>query len=165
MVPAEGPHRLRLRDSAPSQWAAIPVAPYAYRQPCAAWQDSSRLTDFSAGTASRLWLGRWTTLDPWFGRWKDCALVLNATAGYDSNDPASANRTSDDYTSAFTGDVRGLRIGVAEGVLRGTHRPAGGGQRCAGPSTCWVRWEAVVSEVSWPMYHHSQAISGVVSHV
>jgi aspartyl-tRNA(Asn)/glutamyl-tRNA(Gln) amidotransferase subunit A len=42
----------------------------------------------------------------------DCALLLQAMAGHDPNDPASANRTVPDYAAALTGDIRGLRIGV-----------------------------------------------------
>lgn len=44
---------------------------------------------------------------------KDAALFLQATAGYDPNDPASSREGVADYASAMTGDVRGLRIGVA----------------------------------------------------
>jgi aspartyl-tRNA(Asn)/glutamyl-tRNA(Gln) amidotransferase subunit A len=43
---------------------------------------------------------------------EDCAIVLQALAGYDANDPASAARPIPDYRAALTGDVRGLRIGV-----------------------------------------------------
>ncbi len=92
---------------------------------------------------------------------EDCALVLNATAGYDSNDPASAHRTSDDYTSALTGDVRGLRIGVPKEYFEVPTDPqVEAGVRRA--IDVLAEMGAVISEVSWPMYHHSQAISGVV---
>jgi aspartyl-tRNA(Asn)/glutamyl-tRNA(Gln) amidotransferase subunit A len=43
---------------------------------------------------------------------EDCALILKAIAGYDANDPASAQRAVPDYQAALTGDIRGLRIGV-----------------------------------------------------
>jgi len=43
---------------------------------------------------------------------RDCALMLQALAGHDPLDPASAARTVPDYTAALTGDIRGLRIGV-----------------------------------------------------
>jgi aspartyl-tRNA(Asn)/glutamyl-tRNA(Gln) amidotransferase subunit A len=43
---------------------------------------------------------------------EDCAIVLQALAGYDANDPASATRPIPDYRAALTGDIRGLRIGV-----------------------------------------------------
>ena len=43
---------------------------------------------------------------------EDCALMLQALAGHDPLDPASARRPVPDYRAALTGDIRGLRIGV-----------------------------------------------------
>jgi aspartyl-tRNA(Asn)/glutamyl-tRNA(Gln) amidotransferase subunit A len=43
---------------------------------------------------------------------EDCAIVLQALAGHDGKDPASASRSVPDYRSALTGDIKGLRIGV-----------------------------------------------------
>jgi aspartyl-tRNA(Asn)/glutamyl-tRNA(Gln) amidotransferase subunit A len=43
---------------------------------------------------------------------EDCALMLQAMAGYDPTDPASANRPVPDYRAALSGEVRGLRIGL-----------------------------------------------------
>ena len=43
---------------------------------------------------------------------EDCAIVLQAIAGHDSNDPASAARPVPDYGAALTSDIKGLRIGV-----------------------------------------------------
>jgi aspartyl-tRNA(Asn)/glutamyl-tRNA(Gln) amidotransferase subunit A len=43
---------------------------------------------------------------------EDCAIMLQALAGHDPNDPASADRTIPDYRAALTGDIRGLRIGI-----------------------------------------------------
>ena len=43
---------------------------------------------------------------------EDCAILLQAIAGYDPKDPASANRPIPDYRGALTGDIRGLRIGI-----------------------------------------------------
>ncbi|MBI4570810.1 MAG: Asp-tRNA(Asn)/Glu-tRNA(Gln) amidotransferase subunit GatA [Chloroflexi bacterium] len=45
---------------------------------------------------------------------RDCALVLNAIAGHDARDATSAPVAAPDFTQALTGDVRGLRIGVAK---------------------------------------------------
>ena len=42
----------------------------------------------------------------------DCALMLQAIAGHDPMDPASAVRPVPDYAAALTGDIRGLRVGV-----------------------------------------------------
>src|SRR6266853_5583566 len=43
---------------------------------------------------------------------EDCAIMLQAMAGYDAGDPASANRPVPDYRAALSGDVKGLRIGL-----------------------------------------------------
>jgi aspartyl-tRNA(Asn)/glutamyl-tRNA(Gln) amidotransferase subunit A len=42
---------------------------------------------------------------------EDCAILLQAIAGHDPNDPAGANRPVPDYRAALTGDIKGLRIG------------------------------------------------------
>src|SRR4029077_21130635 len=41
-----------------------------------------------------------------------CAIMLQAIAGHDPKDPASADRRVPDYRAALTGDIRGLRIGI-----------------------------------------------------
>ena len=43
---------------------------------------------------------------------EDCAIMLQAIAGYDPKDPASANRPVPNYRAALTGNIRGLRIGI-----------------------------------------------------
>ena len=43
---------------------------------------------------------------------EDCAIMLQAIAGHDPNDPASATRPAPDYRAALTGDIKGLRIGI-----------------------------------------------------
>ena len=43
---------------------------------------------------------------------EDCAILLQAIAGHDPQDPASARHPLPDYRAVLTGDIRGLRIGV-----------------------------------------------------
>ena len=43
---------------------------------------------------------------------EDCAIMLQALAGYDGRDASSANRPAPDYRSALGGDLHGLRVGV-----------------------------------------------------
>jgi aspartyl-tRNA(Asn)/glutamyl-tRNA(Gln) amidotransferase subunit A len=43
---------------------------------------------------------------------EDCALLLQGMAGYDPNDPASANRPVPDFTALLGKSIKGLRIGV-----------------------------------------------------
>src|SRR5437660_1085151 len=43
---------------------------------------------------------------------EDCAILLQAMAGHDASDPASARRPVPDYRAALQGAVTGLRIGL-----------------------------------------------------
>jgi aspartyl-tRNA(Asn)/glutamyl-tRNA(Gln) amidotransferase subunit A len=43
---------------------------------------------------------------------EDCAIILQAMAGYDPADPASANRPVPDLRAELGNDVKGLRVGV-----------------------------------------------------
>jgi aspartyl-tRNA(Asn)/glutamyl-tRNA(Gln) amidotransferase subunit A len=43
---------------------------------------------------------------------EDCAIVLQAIAGFDENDPASARADVPDYSGALRTDLRGVRIAV-----------------------------------------------------
>jgi aspartyl-tRNA(Asn)/glutamyl-tRNA(Gln) amidotransferase subunit A len=43
---------------------------------------------------------------------EDCALMLQALAGYDPADPASSREPVPNYTAELTSGIRGLRIGV-----------------------------------------------------
>jgi aspartyl-tRNA(Asn)/glutamyl-tRNA(Gln) amidotransferase subunit A len=43
---------------------------------------------------------------------EDCALLLQAMAGYDAEDPASVDRPVADFTGGIGNGVKGLRIGV-----------------------------------------------------
>ena len=92
---------------------------------------------------------------------EDAALSMNAISGYDPKDVASARVDIPDYTTALTGDVRGLRIGVVREYFEApldpevdrSVRDAIGVLESLG---------AVVTEVSFPMFNDSQAISGAI---
>jgi aspartyl-tRNA(Asn)/glutamyl-tRNA(Gln) amidotransferase subunit A len=43
---------------------------------------------------------------------EDCALLLQAIAGYDAKDPASADRPVPDYAAGLNAGVQGLKLGV-----------------------------------------------------
>ncbi len=45
---------------------------------------------------------------------RDCALLLNAIAGFDEKDSTSVNRAVPDYTAVLDRDVKGTKIGVPE---------------------------------------------------
>jgi aspartyl-tRNA(Asn)/glutamyl-tRNA(Gln) amidotransferase subunit A len=55
----------------------------------------------------------WTT--------EDCAILLQAMAGHDPADPASADRPIPDYRAALTGEVKGLRVGLVRHFYTADH--------------------------------------------
>ena len=92
---------------------------------------------------------------------EDAALTMNAIAGPDPQDPATADVPVPDYTAALTGEVRGLRIGVVKeyfdneidaGVANIIQRAIG------------VLGElgAEIVEVSLPLYDYAQPISNAI---
>ncbi|HEX9868118.1 MAG TPA: amidase, partial [Candidatus Tectomicrobia bacterium] len=48
---------------------------------------------------------------------EDCALTLQAIAGYDSHDPYTADRPVPDYRAELTGTIKGVRIGVVKEAM------------------------------------------------
>ncbi len=52
---------------------------------------------------------------------EDCALLLQAMAGYDPTDPGSADRTVPDYTADLSKTIKGLRIGVVRHFYETDH--------------------------------------------
>jgi aspartyl-tRNA(Asn)/glutamyl-tRNA(Gln) amidotransferase subunit A len=53
---------------------------------------------------------------------EDCALLLQAMAGHDPNDPASADRKTPDFTEGLGKGAKGLRIGVARHFFEADNR-------------------------------------------
>lgn len=45
---------------------------------------------------------------------EDCAIVLNAVAGYDAKDSTSIPQAKKDYKQALVNDVKGMKIGIPE---------------------------------------------------
>lgn len=53
---------------------------------------------------------------------EDCALLLQAMAGFDPDDPASADRAVPDFSAGLRSGVRNLRIGVVRHFFTDDHR-------------------------------------------
>jgi len=91
----------------------------------------------------------------------DCAAVLNVIAGYDSLDPNSIHKECADYTSALTGDIRGIRIGlpremfalpVDDKVYKAVQHAI----------KTLENMGAVIKEISWPMFDTATAITNTI---
>jgi aspartyl-tRNA(Asn)/glutamyl-tRNA(Gln) amidotransferase subunit A len=55
---------------------------------------------------------------------RDSALVMNAIAGHDPRDATSAEVDVPDFAAALTGDISGLRVGVAQEYVPDSVEPA-----------------------------------------
>ena len=92
---------------------------------------------------------------------EDCALVLNATGGYDPNDPTSVNLPVPDYTKALTGNIKGLRIGVPKEYFETPIDEEVKDIVWKGIRT-FEELGATVSEISWPMYPQAAPIANTI---
>ena len=92
---------------------------------------------------------------------EDAALTMNVIAGHDPKDVASAVVDVPDYTTALTGDVRGLRIGVPKEYFEAPLDPQVG-RTVRQALDLLETMGAVVTEVSFPMFQHSFAISTTI---
>src|SRR5437763_14445602 len=60
---------------------------------------------------------------------EDCALMLQALAGHDTRDPASASRPVPDYTALLGSGIKSLKIGVIHHFHETDHKVSDGTQR------------------------------------
>ena len=67
------------------------------------------------GVLPRCWT--FDTVGPLSKTVEDSALILNAIAAFDPNDPGAVNHPIDDYTRALNDGLDGLRIGVPRSTL------------------------------------------------
>ncbi len=95
---------------------------------------------------------------------EDCALVMNAAAGYDPHDPTSVNLPVPDYTKSLKGDLRGLRIGMVREVFEA---PAAPQVKDSVLKAIRKLGElgASIHEVSWPLYPYGMAIANTIQMV
>ena len=147
--------------SAPWLWAATRVARSAHRLPCAVSRGSSRPTGASAAMAWSRSAGVWTIPGPMARTVEDCALIMSAIAGHDPLDAASARVAVPDYVAALTGNINGLRIGVPKEYFEIPLDPEV--EHASREAIELLEaLGAVVSEVSWPMFHQTAPIANTI---
>ena len=97
---------------------------------------------------------------------EDCAITIGAIAGYDPKDPYCKNVSVPDYRSAFSGDLKDVKIGLVQEFLD----PAQSGlepktrQGVLDAADVLRRLGAEVREVSLPMGPLSGMIVRTISH-
>ncbi|MCD5403955.1 MAG: Asp-tRNA(Asn)/Glu-tRNA(Gln) amidotransferase GatCAB subunit A, partial [Dehalococcoidia bacterium] len=92
---------------------------------------------------------------------EDAAITMNVIAGHDPKDVASAKVEIPDYTTALTGDVKGLRIGMPKEYFDAPLDPQVR-KAVLDAISLLESMGAEVKEVSFPMFEQSQAISSTV---
>jgi aspartyl-tRNA(Asn)/glutamyl-tRNA(Gln) amidotransferase subunit A len=80
-----------------------------------------------AGVVPLSW--SYDTVGPLARTVEDAAILLGVLAGHDPSDPVSCNRPVPDYRPAPDGDVRGLRLGLAEELIELADAEVAGGVR------------------------------------
>ena len=92
---------------------------------------------------------------------EDAALTMNVIAGHDPRDHATSDAPVPDYTTALTGDIRGLRIGVVKEYF----------ETEIDPSVAELTQQAIavlgelgaeIVDVSLPLYEYAQPISNAI---
>jgi len=93
----------------------------------------------------------------------DCALVLNAIAGYDNRDSTSVPLPVPDYTRCLTGDLNGLTIGVPEEYFVEGMQPEVAGAIKKAVSQMEKLGARVDWEVSLPHTPHALAVYYIIA--
>ena len=93
----------------------------------------------------------------------DAALVMNAIAGYDQNDPQTSRLPVPDYTASLTGNLNGVRIGVPKELLQkeATHQDVFNAVTTA--ATRLEEIGASVEEVSLPRVNDVAIVAAAIS--
>ncbi len=94
---------------------------------------------------------------------EDCAILLQAMAGYDAQDPASADRPVPDFSAGLATDAKGLRIGVVRNWHE-TDRPVSPAVQAGidGALDIWRAQGAEIQDVVLPSLYDFQAANFVV---
>ena len=94
---------------------------------------------------------------------EDCAILLQAMAGHDPADPASADRAVPDYTADLRHGVQGLRIGVVHHFHQVDNKVSSAVQAGIDDAvSVWRAQGAEIVDVSLPSLREYQAVCWVI---
>ncbi len=92
----------------------------------------------------------------------DCALTLQAIAGYDPKDPYTWEDPVPDYAAGLDGDIRGLKVGVVKERVYSEVVDADVGEAVIAAIARLGDLGAEIVEVSLPLLVHSAAVSSAL---
>ncbi|MBI2906533.1 MAG: Asp-tRNA(Asn)/Glu-tRNA(Gln) amidotransferase subunit GatA [Chloroflexi bacterium] len=93
----------------------------------------------------------------------DCALVLNAIAGFDNCDSTSVPQPVPDYTQRLSGDLKGLKLGVPKEYFVEGMQPEVGHVMRAAVAKLEELGAAVAWEVSLPSTQYALAVYYIIA--
>lgn len=94
---------------------------------------------------------------------EDCALTLQAIAGYDPKDPYTSRRPVPNYLESINRDISGLRIGVIEETMSNGELDPEVKSLVSKAIKDIESLGAVVDQISLPLITHAGAISAPIS--
>jgi aspartyl-tRNA(Asn)/glutamyl-tRNA(Gln) amidotransferase subunit A len=89
---------------------------------------------------------------------EDAALLLQAIAGEDADDPLTSRRPVPDYRASLTGEVRGLRVGLVRELVGGAETDAEVRRAVLDAAQILKTRGALLDEVSMPTVTYAGAV-------
>jgi aspartyl-tRNA(Asn)/glutamyl-tRNA(Gln) amidotransferase subunit A len=102
------------------------------------------------------------TIGPLSRTVEDCAITLQAIAGYDPGDRLTRREAPPDYRAALTGSVEGLRIGIVRELVYSGPVDEEVRQSVLSAANLLGEMGATVEEVSVPLAANAGTISGSI---
>ena len=92
----------------------------------------------------------------------DCAMTLEAIAGYDANDPYTSATPVPNYQASLSQDIRGLKVGVVKERVYSDAVDSEVGEAVIRAIARLGELGADIEEVSLPLMVHSAAVSSLI---
>jgi aspartyl-tRNA(Asn)/glutamyl-tRNA(Gln) amidotransferase subunit A len=96
---------------------------------------------------------------------EDCALMFQAIAGHDPNDPHTSEEPVHDYTLGLDGDISKLKVGLIKELIDPDIVDGEVAEAVLAATAVLVKLGATVEDVSLPILQHAAAIAQTISGV